>query len=162
MARNRRCVAARGIHPMEISSPNELYGNNVNINLATVIHQGFFLAPETGDYTFSFGQADDVVLLWLGQTAYSGWTRQNADVERTYLAAGGGQTQTTKTLQKGRYYPMRVAWADQGGGVGMSLTISAPDGTVLSSDDGGYFRTKACDGSYGDFPLYGSSSAVVA
>jgi hypothetical protein len=140
-----------------ITSNTNLYGQAVNINLASVIHQGFLLAPETGNYTFIFGQADDIVLVWLGENAFSGWTRANADIERTYIPPPGDETQTTRHLEQGTYYPVRVAWGDKGGSTALSVKIVAPNGTELTGQDGGYFRTEACDGSYGKFPAYGQS-----
>lgn len=139
-----------------ISNRQELYGQPIATNLAAVIHQGFLLAPETGNYTFVFGQADDIAIAWLGQNAYSGWTRANADTVRTYIPPPGDETQTTRHLEQGTYYPLRVAWGDKGGSVAMSVKIMAPNGTELTGRDGGYFRTEACDGSYGKFPAYGT------
>lgn len=140
-----------------INAPLQLYGQGANLNLATVIHQGFLLAPETGNYTFVFGQADDIVLVWLGKNAFSGWTRANADIERTYIPPPGDETRTMRLLEQGTYYPVRVAWGDKGGNVAMSVKIIAPDGDELTGKEGGYFRTEACDGSYDKFPPYGQS-----
>ncbi|KAG6068274.1 hypothetical protein E4U32_001350 [Claviceps aff. humidiphila group G2b] len=138
-----------------INDRRNLYGQALSTNQAAVIHQGFLLAPETGNYTFTFGQADDIALVWLGQNAFSGWTRANADIERTYIPPPGDETQTVRLLEKGTYYPVRIAWGDKGGNVAMSVKITAPNGTELTGQDGGYFRTEACDGSYGKFPAYG-------
>ncbi|GAB0137197.1 hypothetical protein EsDP_00005474 [Epichloe bromicola] len=138
-----------------IKNPNNLYGQPLGTNLASVIHQGFLLAPETGNYTFVFGQADDIALVWLGKNAFSGWTRANADIERTYIPPPGDETHTTRHLEQGTYYPVRVAWGDKGGNVAMSVKIIAPNGTELTGQDAGYFRTEACDGSYEKFPAYG-------
>ncbi|KAK2590657.1 hypothetical protein QQS21_011657 [Conoideocrella luteorostrata] len=138
-----------------INNPKNLYGQPIDTNLASVIHQGFLLAPETGNYTFVFGQADDIALVWLGENAYTGWTRANADIERTYIPPPGDETHTTRHLEQGAYYPVRVAWGDKGGSVAMSVKIIAPNGTELTGTDGGYFRTEACDGSFGKFPPYG-------
>ncbi|KAG5949751.1 hypothetical protein E4U60_000036 [Claviceps pazoutovae] len=138
-----------------INDRRNLYGQSLSTNQAAVIHQGFLLAPETGNYTFTFGQADDIALVWLGQNAFSGWTRANADIERTYIPPPGDETQTVRLLEKGTYYPVRIAWGDKGGNVAMSVKITAPNGTELTGQDGGYFRTEACDGSYGKFPAYG-------
>ncbi|EFY98913.2 GLEYA adhesin domain protein [Metarhizium robertsii ARSEF 23] len=140
-----------------IDNPEELYGQTIDINLASVIHQGFLLAPETGNYTFIFGQADDIVLVWLGENAFRGWTRANADIERTYIPPPGDETRTTRHLEQGTYYPIRVAWGDKGGNTAMSVRIMAPNGTELTGQNGGYFRTEACDGSYDKFPPYGRS-----
>ncbi|GAO14800.1 hypothetical protein UVI_02005290 [Ustilaginoidea virens] len=138
-----------------ITDPRRLYGEAIATNLAAVIHQGFLLAPETGNFTFIFGQADDIALVWLGNLAYSGWTRANADIERTYIPPPGDETRTVRHLEQGTYYPVRVAWGDKGGNVALSVKIVAPNGTELTGQDGGYFRTEACDGSYGKFPAYG-------
>ncbi|KJK89367.1 hypothetical protein H633G_06736 [Metarhizium anisopliae BRIP 53284] len=140
-----------------IDNPGYLYGQAMDINLSSVIHQGFLLAPETGNYTFIFGQADDIVLVWLGENAFRGWTRANADIERTYIPPPGDETRTTRHLEQGMYYPIRVAWGDKGGNTAMSVRIMAPNGTELTGQKGGYFRTEACDGSYDKFPPYGRS-----
>ncbi|KAG8426947.1 hypothetical protein J3459_007667 [Metarhizium acridum] len=86
-----------------IDNPEDLYGQAIDINLASVMHQGFLLAPETGNYTFIFGQADDIVLVWLGENAFRGWTRANADIETTYIPPPGDETHTARHLEQVTY-----------------------------------------------------------
>lgn len=123
---------------------------------SSLIHQIFLLAPVTGNYDFEMGLTDDELVLWLGSNAYSGWTKANGDVVREYIPPSQQPvTHIYRTLDAGTYYPVRVAFTDFGGGTNLNVRIYGPDGTEYTGTDGGYFRTEACDGSYGDFPPYG-------
>jgi hypothetical protein len=54
-----------------------------SIGLVAVDHRGYLFAPLEGEYTVTAEQNDNIVLIWLGTDAYSGWTRGNADLEST-------------------------------------------------------------------------------
>jgi hypothetical protein len=58
-----------------------IYGNHPsNPDYVTVNHRGHLFARKAGEYTFTNPSSDDITLLWVGPTAYSGWTRANARV----------------------------------------------------------------------------------
>lgn len=59
-----------------------VYGNPTSFGSTFYVlaHRGYLYAQLTGLYTFYTYSVDDIVLLWLGSKAYSGWERGNADL----------------------------------------------------------------------------------
>ncbi|KAI0127688.1 hypothetical protein BJ170DRAFT_595550 [Xylariales sp. AK1849] len=47
-------------------------------------HKGYLFAVVTATYTFTVSGVDDAAFLWLGPSAYSGWTRANANLVVVY------------------------------------------------------------------------------
>lgn len=72
--------------------------------------------------------------MWIGPNAYSGWTRQNANLEQVWVAAGVAPQEYKTTMEKGKYYPFRFMWANTGGPGGFVFKVTAPDGTVIIDD----------------------------
>ena len=67
--------------------------------------------------------------MWIGPTAYSGWTRANANVLNYY---GSGATRTYQMdLVEGEYYALRIMFGQAQGGAVFAASIAAPDGTVI-------------------------------
>lgn len=132
-------------------------------NYFALNHRGYIYAALTGAYTFSFFGVDDAVWLWVGPTAYSGWTRANADLtvtfqfENPYRPASGSRL---IQLTHGQYYPLRIMFAQTYGEAVFQFTVTAPDGTeFLSSDSAGsdYLVQYSCDGTTApQFPPFGS------
>jgi hypothetical protein len=94
------------------------------------------------------------VLVWAGDTAYSGWTRNNALLDVTYpeLGAGGGGGGTitgSYAATKGQYVPLRVLFSQGDGPYGFGIQITAPDGTVVldaNSATSDFLVQYSCDG----------------
>ena len=97
-------------------------------------HRGYLYAQQAGVYTFSAPITDDVSLLWVGANAYSGCTRQNANIDQAYIASGVTPQEYKTMFEKGKYYPIRFMWANSGGPGYFSFKITAPDGTVVIDD----------------------------
>ncbi|ETS75374.1 hypothetical protein PFICI_12318 [Pestalotiopsis fici W106-1] len=111
-------------------------------------HKGYFFAPVSGRYIFSVTNVDDAVFLWLGATAYSGWTRTNADGFGV-SNQGNGFTRAFADLTAGQYLPVRLMLAQSEGPASFSFFITAPDGTNLVSPDianSPYLVQFSCDG----------------
>jgi hypothetical protein len=87
---------------------------------------------------------DDVIFIWIGQKAYTGWTRANADVGAYYAIPG----QVSINLQQAIYYPMRIVFGQSSGGSAFQLIISDPNGVVAFtySSASPYFVRYSCDG----------------
>lgn len=102
-------------------------------------HRGYLYAHQGGEYTFSSPVTDDISLLWVGSNAYSGWTRQNANLDQAWAASGVPPKESKVTLEKGKYYPIRLMWANTGGPGNFVFKILAPDGTVVIDD-----KTTSC------------------
>jgi hypothetical protein len=117
------------------------------LNYFALNHRGYIFAQLDGDYTFTFPEPDDIVLLWVGERAYSGWTRANADAINI---VNGGQTVTHKvTFEAGKYYPIRIIFGQAQGPATFTASVTAPDGTVILSSSSGaspFLVQYSCDG----------------
>lgn len=108
--------------------------------------QRLLFAPLDGEYTITAELNDNIVLIWLGTDAYSGWTRGNADLESTYP---NPPSSTTVTLSAAQWLLIRVVWADGGGPGTFSISITALDGTEHIGPDltnSPYLVQYSCDG----------------
>lgn len=68
----------------DTSSTYSFYGNTEYCSNITLDYRGYLYAAQTGTFTFSVSNVDDIVLVWVGPNAYSGWTRTNAALVVTY------------------------------------------------------------------------------
>lgn len=113
-------------------------------------HRGYIFAQQSGTYTFQLASVDETVYIWVGDDAYTGWTAANADAHVSYRYTGGGpgSGQFTVDLVQGRYYPVRVVFANAQGVARFGLSVTAPDGNVfLSANTQGspYLVQYSCD-----------------
>ena len=99
-------ISLPGSSQVSIYGSPPLYSNYFVLN-----HRGYIFAQQSGTYTFSVGGVDDAVYIWIGPLAYTGWTKQNANVFLTYPRSGNFQI----NLVKGNYYPLRIAFAQAQG-----------------------------------------------
>lgn len=137
-------------------TPDSIYGSSQKYSYSYMAlnHRGYIFAKETGVYTFS-SLADDITLIWIGSSAYSGFTRANAFLDVAYSAG----TKTMKmTLQQGQYYPFRVVYGNGQQVAKFTINAVAPDGTTFFGSDSGpspYIVQYSCDGvtapKYADF-----------
>lgn len=117
------------------TKPNSIYGKTAKDGgFVTVNHRGYLYAMQGGEYTFTAPGVDDISLLWVGDKAYSGWIRQNTNLDQAYLSGGSPPKEYKQTLEKGKYYPIRFVFANSGGAGFFKFKISAPDGTVVIDD----------------------------
>lgn len=119
-----------------------IYGSSYKVPLwnFAVSHRGYIKASAPGAYTFQFSNIDDIVLIWTGTNAKTGWTRGNADAVAYWNQPSPGQTSgqgsaTAKyTLAKGQYLPFRIIYANGGGPFAFDVTVTNPKGaTILGS-----------------------------
>lgn len=142
----------------EVGGINEPAGQTVSIYGSTeafsasyfvLNHRGYIFAQTTGTYTFATSNADDVVFLYVGQDAYSGYSASNADAKAVCCSSPANSASTTYTLAEGDYMPFRIVFGQQGGPVIFSFSITAPDGTVIldsSTQDSDFIVQYSCDG----------------
>jgi len=103
------------------------------------LYTGYFLANETGTWTFEL-QSDDSGLLWVGNNAIAGYTIANTTVN-----ASGTHPVITRTgsisLVSGVYYPLRLAFGNSGGPARIKLSFSKPSSpaTFITNGNGYYF-----------------------
>lgn len=93
-------------------------------------HRGYIYAVQSGTYTFTSHNSDEIVLYWIGSKAYSGWTRANADLDDAIYSPRRGQLITfTTELQEGHYYALRIVFANAQIHAIENISVTAPDGT---------------------------------
>ncbi|KAF3922020.1 hypothetical protein ABW20_dc0106004 [Dactylellina cionopaga] len=150
-------MSAAATNPIDIYGTKHDFGqyaDNIAIN-----HRGYIFAPQDGKYTFSLPSSDDITLIWVGQNAYSGYTRQNADIVQKFVSSGGTPVTTQIDLKKGTYTPIRIVWANRGGAGNFKIRITAPDNSVLLDEDSesnDYIVQYSCDNvSAPKFPEWG-------
>ncbi|RVD87836.1 uncharacterized protein DFL_002043 [Arthrobotrys flagrans] len=73
-------------------------------------HRGYFYAPETTTYNFRIFGADDGAWLWVGQIAYTNWTRANANAYTIYNGTPNNNYEITLTA--GSYTPFRIIYGN--------------------------------------------------
>lgn len=132
-----------------------VYGKSVQAQYFLLNHRGYFFAPQTGAYTFTFPMCDDKCFLWVGPDAYAGYDAANAD---DYVDYRNLSTNTvTKSLTQNTFTPFRL-WYTQGNGpANISFTITAPDGTpVAQPGDAGTYFVQSCGSSAPAYPAWGS------
>ncbi|KAH7320862.1 GLEYA domain-containing protein [Stachybotrys elegans] len=99
----------------------------------TVInHRAFIIPKKVGTYNVILGDADDLMLAWVGQTAISGWDFGNANARSWWPSGGPRQfaiTVTAENLEKP--IPFRLFWANEGGPGGFTATITDPEGIAI-------------------------------
>ena len=108
-----------------------IYGYTKQADFVAVDHRGYIFAQQTGDYTFTFPTSDEITLLWVGPNAYSGWTRENANVAQTWDGTGTNTKTYSASFVKGKYYPIRILWANSMGPGSFKTSLTAPDGSTI-------------------------------
>ena len=99
--------------------------------------------------------------MWIGSTAYSGWTADNANIEVSYIVSGNGPGQGSYTiyLLAGTYYPFRIMFAQAQGYGSLTVTAASPNGTIFLSSStrlSPYLVEHSCDNvTAPSFPYYG-------
>ncbi|ETS80555.1 hypothetical protein PFICI_08084 [Pestalotiopsis fici W106-1] len=108
--------------------PVPVYDIEVPVELFVLNHRGYFYAPTTGVYTFYMPQVDDAGFVWVGSKAYSGWTRDNADINFiTSLPFDQQKTSVNIQLVAGQFLPVRILFVQAQGGVVLQLQVTGPD-----------------------------------
>ncbi|KAF2673626.1 hypothetical protein BT63DRAFT_451683 [Microthyrium microscopicum] len=127
---------------------DSIYENKPQVEDKIVVnHKGYLFAQQEGQYTFTAPVADDLLIIWVGPKAYSGWTRANANVDQVFQGWGDPDKEFKITLAAGSYTPIRIIWTNRIGPGSMAVKIVAPDGTVILDKDtkeNPYFVTNGC------------------
>lgn len=155
-------TAYTGITNEYPETPYSIYGGApIKTPFTAVNHRGYFVPDTPGFHTFEVSQADDVVVLWLGEDALDG--NYNGDNQQFAVGVGeGAGTYTTPFLFPGHYYPIRFLCVNGQGPVDCQFTMYGPAGNVIIGADttttGSYFVQYSCDGSYPPFDAFGQES----
>jgi hypothetical protein len=136
-------------------APSESY------QFKAVDHKAFLYAPTSGIYTISVPVSDEITLVWIGNNAISGWTRENANLAQDYVFQGSTPKLYTVELTAGSYNPIRVFWANAQGEFAFEIGITAPNGDVIVNGfqaNADYLVQFACDKSTPEFPPWGAET----
>jgi hypothetical protein len=114
-------------------------------------HETYLFSALAGTYKIRILDSDDIVLVWLGDKAYSGYERDNAD-----LATGTREVEIT--LEQGQYFPLRVLYINAQGAYRFTMEIEDPAGNIIADMtglDSDYFVDNTCeDDNTPDFPPF--------
>jgi hypothetical protein len=145
------------------------YGQSTATQSWVLDHTFYVFARQDGYYSFNIPYTDDIQMVWYGDKAVSGWSRDNADIVQFWSNQIGVQTPQTVAvyLTAGSYLPIRVMFGNGGGAGEMAFNIYAPDGsTILASNRGLGTGSSSidivrfpCDATLGaKFPVWGSET----
>jgi hypothetical protein len=149
-------------YPGLLPLPTSIYGDLLHpfsTEYFAVDHRGYLFAAQDGVYSFQSTSPDDIIMVWLGPNAYSGWNNNTGNwILRDPF--GAGKNVATATLSQGQYYPIRVLFANGQQSAELHFNVSAPDGTSIVDSDGSinaqFLVQRSCDGSSAPaFPSWG-------
>ncbi|KAI5463554.1 GLEYA domain-containing protein [Mariannaea sp. PMI_226] len=114
-------------------------GHTFSAPFTAIIFNGFFVAKETGQYTFSSSSdlIDNWGYLWVGDAAYN-WNENNAAFKASRTVSGYFGGTYSVVMNTGDAIPITWLWAN-GGGPGQSdLTITTPGGLKIQGGSGNF------------------------
>jgi len=110
------------------------YGGTVNAPCDyNIIDHRLYLHPLfPGVYTFSVSVADDLLALWLGPNAVSGFSIDNVAFKWEWASQPWPNFQyTVSPSAVGTFIPMRVLWANNGGRGALGVSLKDPNGLEI-------------------------------
>jgi len=108
---------------------NKLAGQNLAQDLTALVQRAYFVAPQSGEYTFTLSNVNndaDQALLWLGDNAFSGYNNGNADCQASLATTGS--CQVVADLTQGDYLPYRILYQHGTGPEGFNFEIADAQG----------------------------------
>lgn len=132
-------VTSQGV-VTDIYSIRHIWGAGYNLvsqDQYSVEYFGWFRANATGTWTF-FTASDDWSYLWLGSNAIRGFTTANALVRNPGYHAVI-EASATISLVANQYYPIRIQFAEGGGGDDLIVSFSGPGVAKRTNGNGFYF-----------------------
>ena len=89
---------------------------------------GYFRANATGTWTFGIN-SDDAGYVWIGSNALSGYTVANSSPKYPGLHGASAEQTATVSMTSGTYYPIRIQFGQNAGGVDCSVSFTPPSGS---------------------------------
>lgn len=90
--------------------------------------RGYFIPQVAGIYTLTANNADEIVVVWIGQVAY---TYPNAALLAYWAEGTVTGTYTVSAAGVGVPVPIRIQWANAQGCANFDLTITDPNSNVI-------------------------------
>lgn len=129
---------------------------NAGLSCYTEVQQytAYIYAATAGNYVFRTYPVDDLLLLWTGTKARTGWTRNNADLVRYYedntRSFVAADAAFTVTLAAGAYLPFRVMYTNAELYATFDVEVYDPTGTKIFGNDTAVANAQivqySCDG----------------
>ncbi|KAM9917645.1 hypothetical protein OXX59_009198, partial [Metschnikowia pulcherrima] len=108
---------------------------------------GYFLATQSGQYTFSF-YGDDSTSLTIGSAgSCCGIFTDIVNGSAAVISAGKSASFSVQ-LQKGLYYPMQLLYLNFRGDASISVSYTQPDGTTVSELGGSVYQISSPENCY--------------
>jgi hypothetical protein len=101
---------------------------------------GYFKPDYTGTWTF-YLDTDNWTNLWIGNTAIYGYTKSNrliTDDYNTNTVTGTNLSAATINLVNGKYYPIRIQWGEENGGISFQFSFSKDGGGTRITNTSSY------------------------
>ena len=111
--------------PCTRSNPNTIVPRKVDDkwDYFNLYITGYYTAPVSGSYTFTFESDDGITMVLDGNTL----------IENTGYSIGGGTTSSI-VLTAGVKYPLQMLWTNGTGGLNLCVTLIEVDGTTQIQD----------------------------
>ncbi|KAI1363541.1 hypothetical protein F5Y08DRAFT_309059 [Xylaria arbuscula] len=144
-----------------------IYNSTATLDSAYfVLNQHAYLwACESGTWQFDISGVDDLVLAWVGETAYSGWTDDNASGRAVWTFQGTGahtgSASFTAELEGSTFVPVRFLFANAQGGGAFKIAITSPSGIIVHQtgrDANNDWLVRECGSKAPEFPVFGNES----
>ncbi len=100
---------------------------------------GYFKSNYTGTWTF-YLDTDNWSNLWIGDNAIYGYTKSNRLVTDDYNTNTGTANLSAATINliQGKYYPIRIQWGEEDGGIAFQFSFSKDGGVTRITDSSTY------------------------
>jgi hypothetical protein len=100
---------------------------------------GYFKSNYTGTWTF-YLDTDNIANLWIGDNAIYGYTKLNRLVTDDYNTNTGTANLSAATINliQGKYYPIRIQWGEEDGGIAFQFSFSKDGGVTRITDTSSY------------------------
>jgi hypothetical protein len=109
---------------------------------------GYFKSNYTGTWTF-YLDTDNIANLWIGDNAIYGYTKSNRLVTDDYNTNTGTANLSAATINliQGKYYPIRIQWGEEDGGISFQFSFSKDGGVTRITDTSSYLYSAKSDAS---------------
>lgn len=109
---------------------------------------GYFKSNYTGTWTF-YLDTDNWSNLWIGDNAIYGYTKLNRLVTDDYNTNTGTANLSAATINliQGKYYPIRIQWGEEDGGISFQFSFSKDGGVTRITDTSSYLYSAKSDAS---------------
>lgn len=115
--------------------------NTVSDNFFVVDHRGYIHVDLTGTYTFTISDIDDVVYIWYGDLAISGWTKANS---WSSSINSPNQNPLQITLAQGSITLIRIMFGQAQGPAQFKISVTNPAGSVFLDGSSSYLLQYPC------------------